>query len=156
MTYRWAQEIGGLVTRGEREVLVVYADRVTRSETGDQGEEVERHIPFLKDYTVFNCEQVDACRRGSTPRPPQGRGTLRHQHRGWDPSCWTAPEPEIVSYDLRPTHHPRRPARSQDDAPWAAFSDALPLLRRQAFVRPRRRHGPLQRPTQHPNARSLV
>ena len=59
MTYRQAQELGGQVRKGERGSLVVFADRFTRTETGDQGEDVERHIPFLRSYTVFNCEQVD-------------------------------------------------------------------------------------------------
>ena len=59
MTYRQAQELGGQVRKGERGSLVVFADRFTRTETGDNGEDVERHIPFLRSYTVFNCEQID-------------------------------------------------------------------------------------------------
>jgi antirestriction protein ArdC len=38
---------------------VVYADRITRTETNDKGEETERDIPFLKGYTVFNAEQCE-------------------------------------------------------------------------------------------------
>ena len=34
-----------------------YANRITRLEAGDNGEETEREIPFLKGYTVFNAEQ---------------------------------------------------------------------------------------------------
>ena len=67
-------------------MLVVYADRVTRSETGDQGEEVERHIPFMKDYTVFNCEQVDACRRSSTPRAPSRLPSASRPRNGSPPT----------------------------------------------------------------------
>jgi antirestriction protein ArdC len=59
MTYRQAQELGGQVRKGERGSLVVFADRFTRTETGDNGEDVEHHIPFLRSYTVFNCEQTD-------------------------------------------------------------------------------------------------
>jgi antirestriction protein ArdC len=58
-TYRQAAELGGQVRKGEHGSLVVYADRITRTETDDKGEDVERHIPFMKGYTVFNCEQVD-------------------------------------------------------------------------------------------------
>lgn len=60
MTYKQAQALGGQVKQGEHGALVVYADRFKKTETGDQGEEVEREIPFMKGYTVFNVEQVDA------------------------------------------------------------------------------------------------
>lgn len=59
MTYRQAQELGGQVRKGEHGSLVVYADKITRSETGDDGEEELRQIAFMKGYSVFNCEQVD-------------------------------------------------------------------------------------------------
>ena len=60
MTYKQAYELGGQVRKGERGSLVVFADRFTRTETSNKGEEVERQIPFLKGYTVFNCEQTDS------------------------------------------------------------------------------------------------
>lgn len=59
MTYKQTQELGGQVRKGETGSLVVYADRFTKSETDDRGDEIEREIPFLKGYTVFNCEQVE-------------------------------------------------------------------------------------------------
>jgi antirestriction protein ArdC len=59
MTYKQASELGGQVRKGEHGALVVYADRIRRSETDEKGEETEREIPFMKGYTVFNCEQVD-------------------------------------------------------------------------------------------------
>jgi antirestriction protein ArdC len=59
LTFKQALELGGNVKKGERGELVVYADRITRSETDDKGEETERSIPFLKGYTVFNAEQCE-------------------------------------------------------------------------------------------------
>jgi antirestriction protein ArdC len=59
MTYKQAQELGGQVRKGERGSLVVFADRFTRTKTSDTGEDAERHIPFLRSYTVFNCERTD-------------------------------------------------------------------------------------------------
>jgi antirestriction protein ArdC len=47
------------VRKGEHGELVVYANRITRTETAATGEETEREIPFLKGYTVFNAEQID-------------------------------------------------------------------------------------------------
>jgi antirestriction protein ArdC len=58
-TFRQAKELGGNVRKGEHGELVVYADRITRTETNDKGEDVERAIPFLKGYTVFNAEQCE-------------------------------------------------------------------------------------------------
>ena len=59
MTFRQAAELGGHVRKGETGSTVVYANRFTRTETDDDGQDVERQIPFLKAYTVFNVEQID-------------------------------------------------------------------------------------------------
>ena len=60
MTFRQAQELGGFVRKGEHGSLVVYADRIRRTEHDEEtGEEAEREIPFLKGYTVFNAEQIE-------------------------------------------------------------------------------------------------
>lgn len=59
MTFRQALELGGHVRKGEHGASVVYANRITRTEAGDNGEDVERQIPFLKAYTVFNVDQVE-------------------------------------------------------------------------------------------------
>jgi antirestriction protein ArdC len=60
MTYRQAQELGAHVRKGEEGSLVVYADKIIRTETdAETGEEAERASPFMKGYTVFNVEQID-------------------------------------------------------------------------------------------------
>jgi antirestriction protein ArdC len=59
LTYKQAQELGAQVHKGEHGELVVYANRITRTETSEKGEEPEREIPFLKGYSVFNAEQID-------------------------------------------------------------------------------------------------
>jgi antirestriction protein ArdC len=59
LTFKQAVELGGTVRKGEHGELVVYANRISRTETDDNGEETEREIPFLKGYTVFNAEQCD-------------------------------------------------------------------------------------------------
>jgi antirestriction protein ArdC len=59
LTFKQARELGGCVRKGETGELVVYADRITRTETDARGEEREHEIPFLKGYTVFNAEQCD-------------------------------------------------------------------------------------------------
>ncbi len=60
MTFRQALALGAHVRRGERGAMVVYANRIQRTETGEAGEDVERSIPFLKAYTVFNLEQIES------------------------------------------------------------------------------------------------
>lgn len=59
MTFKQAQEFGAHVRKGERGSLVVFANTVTRTETDANGEDVEREIPFMKPYTVFNVEQIE-------------------------------------------------------------------------------------------------
>ena len=60
MTFRQAAELDAHIRKGEKGSLVVYADSITRKETDDKtGDEIDREIPFLKGYTVFNVEQID-------------------------------------------------------------------------------------------------
>lgn len=59
MTFKQAQELGGHVRKGETGSLVVYANTLHRTETDESGAEVERNIPYMKGYTVFNVEQIE-------------------------------------------------------------------------------------------------
>lgn len=59
MTLRQANELGAHVRKGESGATVVYASRFTKTETDGGGGEIERDIPFLKAYTVFNCDQIE-------------------------------------------------------------------------------------------------
>jgi len=69
MTYKQAVELNAQVRKGEHGALVVYADRFTKIESGDQGEDVEREIPFMKGYTVFNVEQIEGLPDHYTVKP---------------------------------------------------------------------------------------
>ena len=78
MTYRQASELGANVRKGEHGSPVVYADRIRCKETGPQGEDTEREIPFLKGYTVFNCEQIEGLPAHFYPQPePRGETVAR-------------------------------------------------------------------------------
>ena len=59
MTFKQALEFDAHVRKGEHGSLVVYANKITKTETNDKGEDTEREIPFLKGYTVFNVEQIE-------------------------------------------------------------------------------------------------
>ncbi len=59
LTYQQSKELGGHVKKGEHGSLVVYASTFKKSEADDTGGEVEREIPFLKQYSVFNAEQCE-------------------------------------------------------------------------------------------------
>jgi antirestriction protein ArdC len=78
MTFRQAIELGGCVRKGEHGTTVVYANRMTRTETDGDGHDVEREIPFLKAYVAFNVEQIEGLpeqyyARPLAPSEPQGR-----------------------------------------------------------------------------------
>ena len=59
LTFKQALELGGNVRKGETGELVVYAGSIAKTETNRHGEEIERAIPFMKGYTVFNAEQCE-------------------------------------------------------------------------------------------------
>jgi len=59
MTYKQAAELKAQVRKGEHGSLVVYADKFTKTETNEQGEDETKDIPFMKGYTVFNVEQIE-------------------------------------------------------------------------------------------------
>ena len=59
MTFQQAKQLGGFVRKGEHGSPVVYASTFKKTDTNDAGEEVDQEIPFLKEYTVFNVEQVE-------------------------------------------------------------------------------------------------
>src|ERR1700686_4604997 len=74
MTFKQALELKAHVRKGEQGSLVVYADKIIRTETdADTGEDSERAIPFMKGYTVFNVEQIEGLPDHYTAKPePQG------------------------------------------------------------------------------------
>ena len=59
MTFRQAIALGGAVRKGETGSLVVFASRFTTTDRDAAGDEVDREIPFLKAYKVFNVAQID-------------------------------------------------------------------------------------------------
>jgi antirestriction protein ArdC len=70
MTFKQALELKANVRKGERGSLVVYADKILRTETdAATGEDSERTIPFMKGYTVFNVEQIDGLPEQFYPKP---------------------------------------------------------------------------------------
>lgn len=73
MTFKQAQELGSHVRKGEKGTPVVFASVFKKTEAGDNGEDVEREIPFLKEYYVFNCEQIEGLPEKYTKRaePPK-------------------------------------------------------------------------------------
>jgi antirestriction protein ArdC len=59
MTFKQAKELKANVKKGAKGSLVVYSDRITRTKTTEAGEEQERDIYFMKEYRVFNVEQIE-------------------------------------------------------------------------------------------------
>ncbi|MEI9425387.1 zincin-like metallopeptidase domain-containing protein [Mesorhizobium sp. Cs1299R1N1] len=87
MTLRQANELGAHVRKGESGATVVYASRFSKTEVDADGGEVERDIPFLKAYTVFNSDQIDGLpdhyyQRAETVADPAER--IAHADRFFD------------------------------------------------------------------------
>jgi antirestriction protein ArdC len=79
MTFKQALELKANVRKGEHGSLVVYADKIIRTETNtDTGEQSEHAIPFMKGYTVFNVEQIDGLPEHYYAKPaPRGETVQR-------------------------------------------------------------------------------
>jgi antirestriction protein ArdC len=82
MTFRQALARNANVRKGEHGSLVVYADRITRTETDcETGEDTERAIPFMKGYTVFNTEQIEGLPEHYYPKPAPRTETVQRIER---------------------------------------------------------------------------
>lgn len=79
MTFKQALDYGACVRKGERGTGIVYANRVTRTEASENGEDVERSFSFLKGYTVFNADQIDGLPERFLPPAPQNQDSM-----AWD------------------------------------------------------------------------
>ncbi|HYD67377.1 ArdC family protein [Azospirillum sp.] len=73
LTFRQALALGGHVRKGERGTTVVYADRFIsddeRRRARDTGDEPQS-VPFLKRFTVFNCDQCEDLPDSIAVAPP--------------------------------------------------------------------------------------
>ena len=76
-TFKQAQALDANVRKGEHGSMVVYADRFTKKEEGANGEEVDKSIPFLKAYIVFNADQVDGLPEKFRARVPDHEPVAR-------------------------------------------------------------------------------
>ena len=82
MTFKQALELKAYVRKGEHGSLVVYADKIIRTETdATTGEEAERAIPFMKGYTVFNVEQIDGLPEHYYAKPAPRSETVQRIER---------------------------------------------------------------------------
>jgi antirestriction protein ArdC len=78
MPFKQALDWGAHVRKGEEGSLVVYADKIVRTETdAATGEEAKRAIPFMKGYTVFNVEQIDGLPEHYYVRPTPRTETVQ-------------------------------------------------------------------------------
>ena len=88
MTFKQALALNANVRKGEHGSLVVYADKITRTETDSEtGEEAERAIPFMKGYTVLTSEQIDGLPAHYYAQPAPRTETVRAHRAGRSLLC---------------------------------------------------------------------
>ena len=121
MTYRQASELKAHVRKGEKGSLVVYANAVTRRETDEKtGDQIDREIPYLKTYTVFNVEQIKDCRKSTTRKP----------RRHWTPSPaskslnGSSQPPARISATAETAHSTASATDAVQMPPFESFRDA--------------------------------
>ena len=95
-TFKQALDVGGVVRKGEHGVKVYFVSKVEKTTDTDE----VRHVPFLKEYTVFNVAQChaisaawqnrDHCFRTTTCAPKdqswERAGSARHTDQGTSPT----------------------------------------------------------------------
>lgn len=59
LTYRQAKELGGHVRKGEKGEPIIFWKFLKKTDTKPNGDEVEKTVPMVRGYTVFNVEQCD-------------------------------------------------------------------------------------------------
>lgn len=59
LTYKQALELGGNVRKGEKGTQIVFWKKLAITEKQTDGSEIEKQIPMMRYYTVFNVEQCD-------------------------------------------------------------------------------------------------
>lgn len=59
MTFNQAKEFKGSVRKGEKGTTVVYASTFNKEQEQPDGTTVDKKIPFLKTYVVFNADQIE-------------------------------------------------------------------------------------------------
>ncbi len=59
MTFKQAKSLKASVKKGEQGARTVYSNRATKKEVLEDGEEVADNYWYLKQYTVFNIEQIE-------------------------------------------------------------------------------------------------
>ena len=124
MTFKQALEYGGCVKKGERSTQIVYADRVTKTETNESGENVERNFSFLKAYSVFNAEQIDRLpARFALPAPAPAHV------EGGEPKDWAAYAPSTAWFEAIPAEVIHRGER----AVYIPSQDRIELPERDVF-----------------------
>src|ERR1700681_1740957 len=83
LTFRQALGMGGNVRKGEHGTTVVYADRFIPDDErkrADRDGDEPGAIPFLKRFTVFNCQQCENLPDGLiTAQPPVSEGLILPQ-----------------------------------------------------------------------------
>jgi len=77
MTFRQASQLGAHVRKGETSTTVIYASRFTKTETDARGDEIERDIPFLRAYGVFNVDQIEGLPEHYYHRPAPVRNPIK-------------------------------------------------------------------------------
>lgn len=75
MSFKQAKEMGGNVRKGEKGTKIVFWN-IFKKEVEENGEMVEKKFFFLKEFTVFNAEQIEGI-EFTEPQLPEGAETVQ-------------------------------------------------------------------------------
>jgi len=120
-TLKQANTLGARIRRGEKSTVVIFWKQHTVEDRSDGGDGVEKTIPLLRSYRVFNAAQCEGI--AELPKPPEEAEEVRHQkakelversraefRHGGDQACYV-PGADVVRL-------PRREAFESEESYW--------------------------------------
>jgi antirestriction protein ArdC len=80
-TFKQASELGAKVRKGETATKIIFFKPLDVTRTNDAGEEIDAKIPMIKQYAVFNADQIDGLpeRFAAKPTAPIGESKARDE-----------------------------------------------------------------------------
>jgi antirestriction protein ArdC len=103
LTYNQAREKGGQVRKGEKGRRIIFWKLQGKSEETEAEESVQRKIPLLRYYTVFNLQQVEGIEA-----PPEPERVVLDPIAGAEAIVQAMPQPPAFSLGDRAAYNPAR------------------------------------------------
>lgn len=81
MTYKQAQALGAQVKKGEKSTMIIFYKKLNVTEKSSGGDDVQKSIPMLRGYLVFNAEQIENLPEKYNHKPIEQERKISNLHQ---------------------------------------------------------------------------